>query len=351
VDSLVSGGTWHTDGGPLFPVRAAGLSQSGLFCAFYPFWVINVAEMQDGTLASFLLAFALFLGARGIQTGGPLSSLLYGLVLAGLAMVRAACLPFAFIAVAWYLLRSRSVSRGWLCALLAFLGFVNGLVPWAVRNFQAFGEPVPIVDSAYYHLWIGNNVHATGGPETLAARKAAIEQVERDSPDHKLSSLNQTERFARLGRLVRDFWRDDSLTAVQLRMRAALDFWLGERWFTDGELAHRTVVVVTNDKDDKKETQSLKYYESHYGILHVALLAMFVLAFLGWRWSYGWRKESMPASLAVIWIPLPYILSHAESLSGPRLPLDGVLLCYAAFAAACFIPGVGGHLFRGAKGE
>ena len=78
---------------------------------------------------------------------------------------------------------------------------------------------------------------------------------------------------------------------------------------------------------------------------------MFALAFLGWRWSYGWRKESMPASLAVIWIPLPYILSHAEALSGPRLPLDGVLLCYAAFAAACFIPGLGGHLFHGAKAE
>ena len=86
------------------------------------------------------------------------------------------------------------------------------------------------------------------------------------------------------------------------------------------------------------------------GILQGTLLALFALGdFLGWRrWSYGWRKESMPASLAVIWIPLPYILGHAESLSGPRLPLDGVLLCYAAFAAACMIPGVGGYLFRGA---
>jgi hypothetical protein len=62
------------------------------------------------------------------------------------------------------------------------------------------------------------------------------------------------------------------------------------------------------------------------------VLGMLLLSLPGWRWSYGWRKESMPASLAVVWVPLPYILSHAEFLAGPQLPLDGVLLCYAADA-------------------
>ena len=60
------------------------------------------------------------------------------------------------------------------------------------------------------------------------------------------------------------------------------------------------------------------------------MLVLLLLAGLGWRWSYAWQRPSMPASLAVVWIPLPYLLSHAEALSGPRLPLDGVLLCYAA---------------------
>ena len=50
----------------------------------------------------------------------------------------------------------------------------------------------------------------------------------------------------------------------------------------------------------------------------------------------------------VIWIPLPYILSHAAEFSGPRLPLDGVLLCYSAFALLCLVPGLGGWLLRGA---
>jgi hypothetical protein len=85
--------------------------------------------------------------------------------------------------------------------------------------------------------------------------------------------------------------------------------------------------------------------------LQIALLAMLLLSFLGWRWSYGWRHESMPAALAMVWVSLPYLLSHAERLSGPRLPLDGVLLTYAAFALACCLPGMGRDLLDGARGE
>ena len=84
--------------------------------------------------------------------------------------------------------------------------------------------------------------------------------------------------------------------------------------------------------------------DSYQVTLQAVLLAMLVLAGLGWRWSYGWRWESILAVLAVMWIPVPYILGHAEGLSGPRLPLDGVLLCFAAFAAARCVPGVNGPL-------
>ena len=66
---------------------------------------------------------------------------------------------------------------------------------------------------------------------------------------------------------------------------------------------------------------------------------MLLLGFLGWRWSFAWQAELMPSSLALVWIPLPYLFGHAESLSGPRLPLDGVLLTYTALTLAClFVP-------------
>ena len=35
--------------------------------------------------------------------------------------------PFSFAAMIWFLVRSRTVERGWLCALVSFLGFVIGL--------------------------------------------------------------------------------------------------------------------------------------------------------------------------------------------------------------------------------
>ena len=57
--------------------------------------------------------------------------------------------------------------------------------------------------------------------------------------------------------------------------------------------------------------------------LRVKLLAMLVVGLIGWRWSCGWSRDINLASLAMLWIPLPYVLSHAEHFSGPRLPLTG----------------------------
>jgi hypothetical protein len=69
------------------------------------------------------------------------------------------------------------------------------------------------------------------------------------------------------------------------------------------------------------------------------------MGLLGWRWSYGWKREANLASLAMMWIPLPYVLSHAELLAGPRLPLDGVLLCFTAFGLAWIFPPVARLVF------
>ncbi|HEY7308587.1 MAG TPA: glycosyltransferase family 39 protein [Gemmataceae bacterium] len=294
---------------------------AGLLCALHPFWILDTATLADGTAAAFLLALALFFGARASQTSGPLSSLLYGLALAALALMRAALLPFAFVSLGWFLLRSRTLTRGWLWGLLAFLGFIIGLAPWIVRNWQLYGEPVPIVDSTYYHLWVGNNPHATGGP---ASEKALHEE-----PAEELAKLPQPrDRYARLGEQVRHEVYGHPAETVRRRSLAGLDFLFGERWFTEGRLA---------DVADSGEPPNWLAW-SYPVVLESTLLGMVLLGLLGWRWTYAWRFRAMPLSLAAIWVPLPYILSHAEALSGPRLPFDGVLLCYAAFTLACLGP-------------
>ncbi len=308
---------------------------AGLLCAVHPFWVIDTASLTDGVLSSFLLALSLVLGARAGQVGGPFFSLLYGLCLAGCALVRAALLPFALVAVAWFLLRSRRLAGGWLCALVAFLGFAGGLAPWAVRNFQVFGEPVPVVDSAHLHLWVGNNPHADGGPAT--------ETMLASAPGDELSKVaRQPERYSRLGALAWQEVRTHPVETLRRRLQAGLAFFFGDHWLHDGTLAEEV-------KGEGELPEGLA--NAYPAVLQGTLLALLLLAALGWRWTYGWSWEGMPSSLAVVWIFLPYLLSHAGALSGPRLPLDGVFLTYAAFALVCLVPGVGAPLFAGGEGQ
>jgi hypothetical protein len=304
---------------------------AGVLTALHPFWILATPGLEDGILASFLLAVVLFLSGQAGEKGGALTSLLLGVSLAGLALVRATLLPFSFVALVWFLLRSQTVPRGWLCALLSFLGFAIGLSSWTVRNYQIYQEPVPIVSSVYLHLWIGNNPQATGGPATPAMWKHA--------PAAELREItNQPARYARLARPVVEEITTQPAQTIRRRLMAGLMFLFGERFFSDGRLAE----VSTSGEELPAWLQA-----SYPIALPATLLGLLGLALLGWRWSWPWHWESIPAALAVMWLPLPYLLSHAEALSGPRLPLDGPLLCFAAYALGCLVPGVAGPLFAG----
>ncbi len=317
---------------------------AGLLAALHPFWVLNTAELTDGVLATFLLAVCLMLGCRGSQVGGPITSLLFGLSAAGLAMVRAALLPFAVVAVLWFLFRCRKINKGWFAALLAFLGFGNGLAPWAVRNFQEFEQPVPVADSALLHLWIGNCRLGTGGPMTEATLRKSLPP---DRLRELLAETNQARRYAMLGRDLPAEIAQDSAGTLQRRLWAGLYFVFGEDWFKKGTFYRRA-----QDTAPAEQVAVPEWLSQLAPIwLPGTLLGMLVLGLLGWRWSYGWRKTARLATIAAILGPLPYLLSHADHLSGPRLPLDGVWLCFSAFAIACMVPGIGRSLLKGPQGS
>jgi 4-amino-4-deoxy-L-arabinose transferase-like glycosyltransferase len=281
---------------------------AGVLAAFHPFWIINTAEMNDGVLATFLLAASLFLGARGSQSGGPLTSWCYGLVLASLASERWALLPFAFVGILWFLLACRLLQRGWLYALLAFLGFLTGLAPWTLQNIRHETDPLPVVHATYVHVWQGVKPGATGGAEAAD------------------SSEEWTWTNQRLGEAIVREIQSDPGGVLQRRLGAALCFVVGEEWFKERKLWR-----VTEPAPPAHELS--EWFQPAYpALLYGSFLGMVAFGLLGWRWSYAYRPEAMPAALAFVWVPLPYILGHADSLQGPRLPLDGVLLCYAALA-------------------
>jgi hypothetical protein len=244
----------------------------------------------------------------------------------------------------WYLVRSRTMQRGWLCGFLAFLGFVNGLAPWMVRNVQTFGDVLPIVDSTYLHLWVGNNSAATGGPKTDPQMREALAAPGGEDGGvtaKDLAELPQKDRYKKLGRLAVEEARRDPAATVQRRLRAGLAFLVGEDFLTHHQFW------------ESSEGPSLPewLHGSYPVVLSATLLGIVVLGVVGWRWTYGWRYQALPSSLAVLWIPLPYLLGHAEALSGPRLPLDGVFLCYAAFVLTCLNPNMTRVLLRGAPPE
>lgn len=302
---------------------------TGAATALYPYWVINCAEMRDGTLATFLVACSLFLGVQAGLQGGALTSLLLGLSLALAALTRGALLPFAVVMLMWFMLRSRRLPQGWLCALVAFFGFVCGLSSWVVRCYQDLGEPVPIVTTAWYEIWVGNNAKATGGP----ADEAMLEQFSAERRK-ELAGLPQAKRYAALSTDVYHFAMEQPFKKLQSRAKACLYFFLGS---TEPRRANLMDYSGAGVAPDAWVTN----------MLGGVLIGLFILALLGWRWSYGWKYRAQPIAIAIFWIALPYLLTHAETLHGPRLPMDGALICLAALAVASLIPGIGGKLFAG----
>lgn len=295
---------------------------AGLFTAVHPYWVFATAEIADGTLASFLLAACLAAGTRGSQVGGAFTSLLFGLLLAALAMVRAAALPFAVVALVWFLWRCRQFSWGWFAGLLALVGFANGLAPWAVRNHRLYGVLVPVSSSSYLHLWMGNNPKATGGTLDEEALRDSLPEGRRQQ---LLDESNQARRYGKLAEDVLEEVQGDPAATLKRRLTAAQAFLLGRGWLDQRQLAQ-----IQEGSEIATPPEWLR--DQHTLLLAASLVLMFGLGLLGWRWSYAWGWHGRLATLAAIWLPVPYILSHAEALSGPRLPLDGVLLCYAAYA-------------------
>lgn len=312
----------------LFARRAFGSLRvallAGLAAAFYPFWVLNTAELHDGVLATFALSLVLVLGTRGSQVGGPLTGLLFGLSLAGLVMVRAAFLPFSLVALIWFVLSCRKVSLGWLCAVLAFLGYGIGINPWIIRDYRTFNQPVAVATSPCLHLWMGNCARANGA-------ELGEQELRESLPPSRYNELidekNQARRYNMLAHDVIDSVTSDPKGTFDRRVLSTLAFLLGRSWLAD---VNHPLAEAVNPPDD--------WFTDHQAqtLLIGTLVVVYFLGFVGWRVSMAWRRESRLAALAVFWVPLPYVLAHAEWLSGPRLPLDGVLLCLAAYALVGF---------------
>jgi len=194
---------------------------------------------------------------------------------------------------------------------------------------------IPIVDSAWLHLWMGNNPAANGVVPDADVMKSTLGEERY----HNLTGMSsQPQRYQTLAQDVVDYVADNPAQAVKQRIWSGLYFVMGEAWFSS-PLPGQNLSASGHVPD---------WLTANYQVIvNSVLLGILLLGLLGWRWTQSWRMRTGLATLAIIWIPLPYLLSHAETLWGPRLPLDGLLLCFTAFAIVYMIPGLRGRLAEG----
>src|SRR5262249_8805484 len=150
-----------------------------------------------------------------------------------------------------------------------------------VRNFRTFEEVVPVADSAFLHLWIGNQ------PEGVPLPEERLEQLRAEQ--------NQARRYNMLARDYAESVQNDPAGTLARRLWSGLDFLFGKAWFDP-----RTREMLTATSAVAGETPAaLPEWLAHSqrAILPGALLAMLILGFLGWRWTYPWRIESRLATL------------------------------------------------------
>jgi hypothetical protein len=196
----------------------------------------------------------------------------------------------------------------------------------------------------YLHIWIGNNSQATGGPMSEEQMREALGRTDYPLSRQITEAVRPKDRYEPLAQETLKEIQSHPAETLGRRVWATISFFFSE------DLILRPDAWVKGDlmRTPGRYEPLPKWPGEQLPIIFLgATLFMVLLSPLGWRWTFAWRKEARLLALATIFIPLPYILSHAEALVGPRLPLDGVLLTFAGYAVACLIPGVGASLFRG----
>jgi hypothetical protein len=134
------------------------------------------------------------------------------------------------------------------------------LAPWCLRNADAFGELVLVSNNGGYNLYIGNNLHATGGYRLDRAVKAPLSPSHRrrQGEPRRLGGLAEVVFDRRAATLAKQYiWEHPATTAARWPVKAYLLFatdhtafsWNrvpeAKRWIVSGaESADRPIYAI-----------------------------------------------------------------------------------------------------------
>jgi hypothetical protein len=132
-----------------------------LLLAVYPNQIAYIPALATEPFYEFLLLLAVWLLSKERLGWGLLAGLVFGV--ASLTKAQTPPLPVILLCGVWLLSKPRPGIAALVPRLAAVVGaMILVVVPWTIRNYEAFGAFVPISTNGGPTLLIGNNPDATG---------------------------------------------------------------------------------------------------------------------------------------------------------------------------------------------
>lgn len=270
---------------------------AGLVTACYPFFIFYSGTVLSETwFVLFTAAFFLSLARMG-QAGSPTG------LMAGLAhLTRPTLIYFLPVAAAWALVVRRVPARR---VLLAAAVFCLLLIPWVVRNYQAFGVFMVTNTGGGQNLWDANNPwNPHGGvPED----PTFMTLVPKD--------LSEMEEDRHMKKLALDHLKEDPARTARLMVSKMHRFW--NLW-----------------PNAESYSRGLYRYVALASFGPVLLLAVAGL----WVLRDRWREWG------ILWLFVGYLsVLHMVAMGSIRyrLPLEPLLIACAGACAARLLHGLG----------
>jgi 4-amino-4-deoxy-L-arabinose transferase-like glycosyltransferase len=163
---------------------------SALFFSFYPEFLRYPTELLSETLFIFLILLSLFLAIRSIDSNSMVFPLFSGGCLGLSILTREigfALLPVVFLLIVKRQSAAPETGRRLRKAFLIFIATAIVVLPWTIRNYLIFHQPIVVSTNGGINFYIGNNLSATG------TYNFKIPPV--DNPSEQQSSDNSNGNF------------------------------------------------------------------------------------------------------------------------------------------------------------
>ena len=281
---------------------------STLVAAGYPYFVFSTGTLFAFTWFSLTLVAAVYFLICGLHSSHWWLFIIAGLFMGLAILTRTSAAVLAVVIIPWLLFVMRqSLKRFFKMSLIFVLTMSAVVLPWIVRNYLVFDEPVISTNGAR-NLWLGNNPESTQHsgsnielPEELERRLDGKTEIESDkiySQEAMKNIKNNPQHYATLA------------------VHKGLALWR---------------------LDPSPTTDGYPRYKSLYSLVSIFSYApILFLAVAGFFFATQYQKKIM-----LLWIlfGLAFTLLHAVYISKVRfrLPLDFFLIIMAGSAVASII--------------